>query len=37
MLTLLMLTQNLASGKTVHQVGMIFNQTARNLVQIDWI
>ena len=26
----------LASGKRVHQVGMIFNQTARNLVQMDW-
>jgi hypothetical protein len=26
----------LATGKTVHQVGMIFNQTARNLVQMDW-
>ena len=26
-----------ASGKRVHQVGMIFNQTARNLVQMDWI
>ncbi len=25
-----------ASGKSVHQVGMIFNQTARNLVQMDW-
>jgi hypothetical protein len=25
------------SGKTVHQVGMIFNQKARNLVQMDWI
>jgi hypothetical protein len=26
----------LATGKSVHQVGMIFNQTARNLVQMDW-
>jgi hypothetical protein len=26
----------LATGKSVHQVGMIFNQAARNLVQMDW-
>jgi hypothetical protein len=25
-----------ATGKQVHEVGMIFNQTARNLVQMSW-
>jgi hypothetical protein len=25
-----------ATAKSVHQVGMVFNQTARNLVQMDW-
>jgi hypothetical protein len=26
----------LGQGKQVFEVGMIFNQTARNLVQMDW-
>jgi hypothetical protein len=26
----------LGSGKQVYEVGMIFNNTARNLVQMDW-
>nr|WP_232023546.1 PD-(D/E)XK nuclease domain-containing protein [Thiomicrorhabdus aquaedulcis] len=24
------------SGKHIHLVGLVFNQTARNLVQMDW-
>jgi hypothetical protein len=26
-----------SSGKPIHQIGLIFNQNARNLVQMDWL
>ena len=29
--------QYLSKGKTVHQVGMIFHNKTRNLVQMDWV
>jgi hypothetical protein len=29
--------QYLTCGKTVHQVGMVFHNKARNLVQMDWL
>ena len=29
--------QYLTRGKTVHQVGMVFHQKTRNLVQMDWL
>jgi hypothetical protein len=29
--------QYLTRGKTVHQVGMVFHNKARNLVQMDWL
>lgn len=27
----------LNAGQTVHQIGLVFNQAARNLVQMDWL